>query len=138
MWHLSAGRQIAFIYTESSLGYADTAAGPFVLAVKRFGAAFKEFPNLAKYADNLEVSNLACLLSKCTWTLGSGPSATDVHSGAVKIECTSVASCWPAIGTCSHDGHGIPLNGRGHLFNATHPCINNLALRHIIRKLRAL
>ena len=37
------------------LGYADTAAGPFVLALKRFGASLKEFPNLAKYSDSLQV-----------------------------------------------------------------------------------
>ncbi|CAL5224615.1 g7331 [Coccomyxa viridis] len=38
----------------SSFTLADTAVGPFVLALKRFGASLKEFPNVAKYADTLQ------------------------------------------------------------------------------------
>ena len=41
--------------TDMCLGFADTAVGPFVLALKRFGASLKEFPNLSKYADTLQV-----------------------------------------------------------------------------------
>ena len=55
--------QRAVVQTHSRLLCADTAVGPFVLAVKRFGATFKEFPNLAKYAVSLEVKPLACLPS---------------------------------------------------------------------------
>lgn len=42
-------------YQGVSLGCADAAAGPFVLALKRFGASLKEFPNLAKYSNSLQV-----------------------------------------------------------------------------------
>ena len=35
---------------------ADVALGPAVLSLVRFGATFKEFPNLAKYAETVKVS----------------------------------------------------------------------------------
>lgn len=36
---------------------ADIATAPFVLALKRFGASLKEFPNLDKYAATVGVSH---------------------------------------------------------------------------------
>ena len=34
---------------------ADVAVAPIVLALQRFGATFKKFPNLAKYAETMKV-----------------------------------------------------------------------------------
>ena len=49
------------------VSFADCAVGPSVLAIKRFGASLKEFPNLAKYAAKMEVRSrvqLPCMV-KC-------------------------------------------------------------------------
>ena len=43
------------VKTKHGLDCTDAAVGPFVLALKRFGASLKEWPNLAKYADSLQV-----------------------------------------------------------------------------------
>ena len=33
----------------------DAAAGPFLIAMQRFGATLKDFPKLAKYTETLKV-----------------------------------------------------------------------------------
>ena len=49
---------------QSGCGPADAAVGPFALALKRFGATLKDFPNLAKYVETVGVSHSAALLMK--------------------------------------------------------------------------
>ena len=44
---------------------ADVALGPIVLALIRFGATFKEFPNLAKYAETIKVRAGCSMLLTC-------------------------------------------------------------------------
>ena len=52
---------------------ADAAVGPFALALKRFGATLKDFPNLAKYVETVGVSNAAALLMR-----GRGPLSINI------------------------------------------------------------
>ena len=69
-------------WTDVCLDIADAAVGPFVLALKRFGASLKEMPNLAKYADTLQVRLL----------VAAHPSCSDHR------HCSQVrAFCWPAF-----------------------------------------
>lgn len=60
---------------------ADTAAGPYVLALKHFGASLKDYPNLAKYSETIGVG--------CSVTLATVGRGACHHLVSVHLTATS-------------------------------------------------
>lgn len=65
---------------------ADVAAGPFLIAMQRFGATLEDFPKLAKYTETLKVCN------QCPSVICEVPEVLQLHCCDKRPSKTKISS----------------------------------------------